>query len=634
MFLKSNPEIRKGLFTAQYPVRQESLLRLNQCINELTARYISKYKDLILAFAIAVDIEKKKKEKVFPNLDVNAKKILTYMKEEKKELLDVIADKENVFQQVKLTDKAKSEKEERSLWRKVAEMSELYPLVKNTTRLDFLKYLIQHHEKRVRIRAQKVVSTKKKRLKKIETEWPLFPIDKAPWPLLMPLAETRPVSECDAVWERFTSGLGISRYGRYSFDYQKPEFRFKKSTYHPESYQRILEDGGVCGRLSQLARTSNTALGIPSLQMGQPGHSAYVAYQTEDNKTFFAKMGHSVSSMDGSHSNWQFGDAKGLKYSKPNRVGVEYHFGLVMAANSSVDSYLNTRIIDHLINNTQNLSETSRIQLLEIALSINPYNVDIIYQLAKAYGDKLPKVNGFIAKLRKFGGGASIAFEGNKDTNSSLKFYARKKNDPAEDKKKWAAQVTARIIYHAYAQKVDPKFFKEAQNFLEDEVKYQSKITKSPYLEQVQELLKNLAALPVSVAKKHNDKDDIKKDVQDAPKDELFKYVASIESIEKKKNAMGKAAAQKLTTLLKKYTETEKLKYIEALTRAFDSESKRFAAKKKPGKKEMTVSVNPLYELLITLKTQSLKAQGKNEQALIVNKKFQQSLKIYTQKQK
>ncbi len=45
--------------------------------------------------------------------------------------------------------------------------------------------------------------------------WPLFPMDKAPWPLLMPLAHSIPLSEANYIWEAFQGQHGRDRYHTY-----------------------------------------------------------------------------------------------------------------------------------------------------------------------------------------------------------------------------------------------------------------------------------------------------------------------------------------------------------------------------------------------------------------------------------
>jgi hypothetical protein len=65
---------------------------------------------------------------------------------------------------------------------------------------------------------------------------------------------------------------------RYTWDYNLKEVKCKASDWNPCSVPRIIEDGGVCGRQSTLARVTNHCLGIASGRIKQPGHAAGYTY--------------------------------------------------------------------------------------------------------------------------------------------------------------------------------------------------------------------------------------------------------------------------------------------------------------------------------------------------------------------
>ena len=56
------------------------------------------------------------------------------------------------------------------------------------------------------------------------------------------------------------------------------EVKCKESDWNPCSIPRIIEDGGVCGRQSTLARVTNHCLGIASGGIKQPAHAAGYTY--------------------------------------------------------------------------------------------------------------------------------------------------------------------------------------------------------------------------------------------------------------------------------------------------------------------------------------------------------------------
>lgn len=120
-------------------------------------------------------------------------------------------------------------------------------------------------------------------------QWPLFPLQTAPYYLLNPFAQSVPGREQDFVWERFCRPKGkqsrVLAYADavYGWEYTKPDVRQKKSAWHPDSIPRILEDGGVCGRLARMEATGKAVLGIPASTAGQPGHCALM-FVTQDQK--------------------------------------------------------------------------------------------------------------------------------------------------------------------------------------------------------------------------------------------------------------------------------------------------------------------------------------------------------------
>eukprot|EP00404_Azadinium_spinosum_P051557 CAMPEP_0180754494 /NCGR_PEP_ID=MMETSP1038_2-20121128/33222_1 /TAXON_ID=632150 /ORGANISM="Azadinium spinosum, Strain 3D9" /LENGTH=675 /DNA_ID=CAMNT_0022788403 /DNA_START=42 /DNA_END=2069 /DNA_ORIENTATION=- len=105
----------------------------------------------------------------------------------------------------------------------------------------------------------------------------LIPINEgtsgAPWPL-MTYWSAVPHDEC-----LYHDANGYS--GEYTFRYERTEIKCAHSDWQPDSGPRISQDGGVCGRLSYLARIKFTCSGAPSAGMGQPGHAAGWMYEKD-----------------------------------------------------------------------------------------------------------------------------------------------------------------------------------------------------------------------------------------------------------------------------------------------------------------------------------------------------------------
>jgi hypothetical protein len=79
--------------------------------------------------------------------------------------------------------------------------------------------------------------------------WPLFPMDRAPWPLLMPLNRSLPIGEANYIWEKFQGQHGGQRYHTYGpyqhFDRVRP-LELMPSTWHWNAWPDRIVHGGVC----------------------------------------------------------------------------------------------------------------------------------------------------------------------------------------------------------------------------------------------------------------------------------------------------------------------------------------------------------------------------------------------------
>lgn len=106
--------------------------------------------------------------------------------------------------------------------------------------------------------------------------WPLFPIDTAPWPLLMPLAHPVPISEADYIWEAFQGEHGSDRfhtYGPYRDDDDVMPDSFRPSRWFWDAWPDRIIHGGECVPISKGTVELYSSLGEPAMWAGQPGHA-------------------------------------------------------------------------------------------------------------------------------------------------------------------------------------------------------------------------------------------------------------------------------------------------------------------------------------------------------------------------
>jgi|GEM_PF-91648 len=134
------------------------------------------------------------------------------------------------------------------------------------TPVEFFSYLVDKYEHCGDLR-----DVDRKRV-----EWTGVSLEGTPWPAMMALSETRPLRECDSVWERYMGQRGPTRlwlYGPYRADDDKePPILFSfdpDPEWSRESNERKLHEGGVCGTMSLISRNSQIARGIPAAPAGR-----------------------------------------------------------------------------------------------------------------------------------------------------------------------------------------------------------------------------------------------------------------------------------------------------------------------------------------------------------------------------
>ena len=219
--------------------------------------------------------------------------------------------------------------------------------------------------------------------------WPLFPLDKAPWPLLMPLAHSIPLSEAKYIWEAFQGRHGPDRYRTYG-PYREGEDYMAHALYPSRWFWDAWPDrivhGGQCCDLSKATVDLYSALGKPAMWAGQPGHANLISFQydgrnwtVEDEQAF-------AGGPDVTTGQWYFDEDPGTQirfrelYYWPF---AEYHFGLVLAMNTGLKSYMDTRVAVHLFAAMPEADKpTLGVKLLRSTLPANPFNPAVWYRLA------------------------------------------------------------------------------------------------------------------------------------------------------------------------------------------------------------------------------------------------------------
>jgi hypothetical protein len=535
------------------------------------------------------------------------------MSKQKKTLLDVVENAGEIAGEigVRLPKKRKLKK----LWTRLGVITATFPPKQEASAIEFLKYIIGRYE------------TKLPKFDDGGPEWPLFPLDKAPWTLLMALGETRPLRECEYVWNHFTGKdkykhapkkkrkcPRIMTYSKYTSDYQKAEIRFKRSDWHPDSMPRIVEDGGVCGRQSQLARTTYIALGKPSIQMGQPHHSALIHFGCTGKGLYFGRCAQSIAPLYFSKTNWYFGDARGMRVQSGGRVGAEFQLALALAANRGLDKYIDTRIALHIARSLPGTEMKRKVALLESVLEANPYNVEVWYELAQLQAEDIESVNALLERLDDLlcSPETEPEHEETHDASEALGEESDKAPDLKKESCKIASVIRMAVIEYAYRNILEKeKNLEAAIGFLKEEYARQKAVRRSPYLGALNSLVVEYGIRIHGIEK-------VKKSVTGWVLQEIER--GSTFSKTDRRKISGR-----IVGVLKNMEAAEKVSWLQAFRDAFDKS--RIFRKKKNGK----VSADSLYSFLIDEQARALRKRGKTgrEEAKKLKADFEKAKKEF-----
>ncbi len=437
-----------------------------------------------------------------------AKSVADWLKRNKQtKMYEIMSLTKQAFQN-KTGLRVSSEEEIKGLpWDKIAHVAGRYPPRSSATLVETLCMRIQRYEE---------VGAEKSKL---------FPLSKAPWPLLLLLTQLDPADEASYWWNMYRTKGSVPGYATYSFDYEKPEFRYNDGDWDPNATPRILTDGGVCGRLSTMAEFAQRSIGTPAQGMGQPGHRAFMTYDYHDGK-YSATMHHSVNTIDVSTVGWHlpplwgttydphtklfgFGPMTGENSTGEERNNIRNHIGLCEAMNRGLANWEDSRMATFLydIYEAAGASQEQKEALLRSAFLLNVANTDVVYRIAalrKGNARQTEKLRdafrkGFVDTAAGCTGDKPIRAD--QDLSALLRSNTVGQRNSKKVTNEWALFVLNAIFEGTYANipnEFDPYYVENRMQWITDkneyakvvaeELKYQKKLGNSPFLQKVQRM--------------------------------------------------------------------------------------------------------------------------------------------------
>ncbi len=249
----------------------------------------------------------------------------------------------------------------------------------------WLKYLASIYE-------SKPDSTPKRKKEHKPLPWPMFPMDRAPWPLLMPLSRPLPLGEARYIWEKFNGEHGPDRFHSYGPYRKWPTqilYELKPSEWHWDAWQDRIVHGGVCVVMCTITIDLHSALCVPSVHAGQPHHANLITYHYSNEGDWEATVDQAFAGgPDVTNAAWLFHDEPEVPRATKKHVGAEYHLGLAEAMNIGLRQYVDTRIAVNLFQALPAAEKTTiGSKVLGQAIHGNPFNPEPWYLLAKQTRD-------------------------------------------------------------------------------------------------------------------------------------------------------------------------------------------------------------------------------------------------------
>jgi hypothetical protein len=219
--------------------------------------------------------------------------------------------------------------------------------------------------------------------------WPLFPLDRAPWPLLMPLAHPVPLSEANYIWEAYQGEHGPDRYhtyGPYRGDADAMPYELQPSKWFWDAWPDRIVHGGACVSISKGTVDLYSALDKPAMWAGQPGHANLASFQYVDGAWIAEVEQAFAGGPDVTFAQWYFNEDPGTELRYRDLYywpGAEYPLGVALAMNVGLQSYVDTRLAANVFRTLPPAEKpTLGVKLLTHALQTNPFNPEIWYRLA------------------------------------------------------------------------------------------------------------------------------------------------------------------------------------------------------------------------------------------------------------
>jgi hypothetical protein len=364
-----HPDIHAGLLFARHPMPAIHAANLDVLRRAVTPAQADRYAHLLLAVAVNGDQPLRVEADPVPtSWPESATKMAAWMRASGTPYLQVMADQPAALRAAGVAPEATKD---RAFWSQVAHASGTYPPRLAAAVPAHIRWLVDRLDAPAPAGAA-------------AQAWPIFPLAKAPWPLLTWFRDVPPERERDWIWAYYWGKLpgqaksGIIGYGRYSWDYdRKPEVKHKASDWHPSSLPRIWEDGGVCGRLSIMGDTFRRTLGVPARGAGQPGHRAFVNYGWDAKRGLWTfGVGQSIAGIDATTTSTEL--AQPAEFLPRNAVSCQ---ALVGAMNLGLERWTRARILAW---HAPSLPSPARARALRDALALNPYDLGSWRQLAEA----------------------------------------------------------------------------------------------------------------------------------------------------------------------------------------------------------------------------------------------------------
>ncbi len=457
--------------------------------------------------------------------DNDAKQVVNWLKQNRKtQIYELISLNATQFYS-RLGIRLSNGREPKNLpWDKIAHAAGRYPPRHDGTIVENLCLHIQRYEEKGAERSK------------------LFPLSRTPWPLLLLLTQKDPVDESTFFWNYYNGKGNVPGYATYSFDYDKPEIRYRDAEWHPQANPRILEDGGVCGRLSTMAEFAQRSIGTPAQGMGQPGHRAFITYNYSNGR-FSVGLNHSVDTIAVSTTGWHLPPIYGPVVNKETKLtgfermtgansdgflrdNVRWHIGLCEAMNRGLAGWEDSRMAMHILdiytqndNASLNASVNQQEALLRSAMALNIANTDVIFRLAALRKGNARQIknlitaftNTFVSTAEGATGATALARNtdfGNTQAGADLTALMRNNrlgsSSPSNQKKvtnEWALFIRYAIFMGAFTNipdEADPKYAhsriewvrdkNEYAKAVEEELKYHKRLPNSPFLAEIQAL--------------------------------------------------------------------------------------------------------------------------------------------------